>query len=124
MAKMLTDSGTAMLSRTEKISGFHLRVSRQERVLYEEFCNSEEAEIVREMRDYFIEAKQKSGVINFDRLGMWSKIEKRIDLSLGEACVWRHLNPNQVGRAREATLHRLKDPLAKIIRETLGVVSA
>jgi hypothetical protein len=71
-----------MVSRTEKISGFHLKVSRQERELYEEFCNSEEAEILREMRDYFTEAKQKSGVINFDRLGMWSKIENRIDLWL------------------------------------------
>jgi hypothetical protein len=110
-----------MLSRTEKISGFHLRVSRHERELYEEFCNSEEADIFREIRDYFIEAKQKSGVINFDRLGMWSKIEKRIDLWLGEACVWRHLNPNQVGRAREAIWHRVKDQLAKTIRETLGV---
>jgi hypothetical protein len=120
MAKLLTERN-GMLSRTEKISGFHLRVSRHERELYEEFCNSEEADILREIRDYFIEAKQKSGVINFDRLGMWSKIEKRIDLWLAEACVWRHLNPNQVGRAREAIWHRVKDQLAKTIRETLGV---
>ena len=83
MAKLLTERN-GMLSRTEKISGFHLRVSRHERELYEEFCNSEEADILREIRDYFIEAKQKSGVINFDRLGMWSKIEKRIDLWLGD----------------------------------------
>ena len=72
-----------MLSRTEKISGFHLKVSRQERALYEEFCNNAEAELLREMREYFIEAKQKAGVINFDRLGMWSKIQNRIDLWLG-----------------------------------------
>jgi hypothetical protein len=59
-----------MLSRTEKISGFHLKVSRCERELYEEFCNSAEAELLREMQDYFIETKQKAGVINFDRLRM------------------------------------------------------
>jgi hypothetical protein len=112
-----------MLSRTEKIGEFHLRVSRTERDLYEEFCNTEEAQIVKEMREYFIEAKQKAGVINFDRLGMWSKIQNRIDIWLGEACIWRHLNPNQVPRAREAILHRLKDLLAKTIRETLGAVS-
>jgi hypothetical protein len=109
-----------MLSRTEKISGFHLKVSRQERELYEEFCNSTEAEILKEMRDYFTEAKQKAGVINFDRLGMWSKIQNRIDHWFGEACVRRHLNPNQVSRAREAIWHRVKDQLAKTIRETLG----
>jgi hypothetical protein len=49
-----------MLSRTEKISGFPLKVSRCERELYEEFCNIAEAELLREMRDYFIEAKQRS----------------------------------------------------------------
>jgi hypothetical protein len=49
-----------MLSRTEKISGFHLKVSRHERELYEEFCNSAEAELLREMRDYFILSKAKS----------------------------------------------------------------
>lgn len=67
-----------MLSRTDNISGFHLKVSRQERQLYEEFCNSAEAELLREMRDYFVEAKQKTGVINLDRLGMWSKIQNPI----------------------------------------------
>jgi hypothetical protein len=109
-----------MLSRTEKIDEFHLRASRTERDLYEEFCNTEEAEILREMRDYFTDAKQRAGVINFDRLGMWSKIQGRIDLWLREACIWRHLNPNQVGRAREVIWHRVKDQLARTIRETLG----
>jgi hypothetical protein len=91
-----------MLSRTEKISGFHLKVSRHERELYEEFCNSAEAELLKEMRAYFTEAKQKSGVINFDRLGLWAKIQDRIDHWLREACIWKHLNPSQVPRAREA----------------------
>jgi hypothetical protein len=90
-----------LLSRTEKISGFHLKVSRHERELYEEFCNSAEAELLREMRDYFIEAKQKPGVINFDRLGVWSKIQKRIDLWLREAnrCHWRGI-PSLVSKDR------------------------
>src|ERR1700757_4900917 len=120
MAKLLTQRN-GMLSRTEKISGFHLRVSRHERELYEEFCNSEEADILREIRDYFIEAKQKSDVINFDRLGMWSKIEKRIDLWLAEAFGLGNFKPTPISRAREAIWHRVKDQLAKTIRETLGV---
>ncbi len=36
-------------------------IDRQESLLYEEFCNSAEAELLTEMRDYFIEAKQKAG---------------------------------------------------------------
>ena len=75
---------------------------------------------MREIRHYFIEAKHKAGVINFDRLGMWSKIQNRIDRWLGKACIWKHLNPNQVPRAREAIWHRVKDHLAKTISETLG----
>ncbi len=127
-SESLCDSETAtqqkgMLSRTEKIGEFHLRVNRTERDLYEEFCNTEEAEIVKVMREYFTQAKQKSGVINVDRLGLWSNIQNRIDLWIREACGWKHLNPNQVPRAREAILHRLRDLLAKTIRETLGVVS-
>jgi hypothetical protein len=112
-----------MLPRTEKIDEFHLRVSRMERDLYEEFCNTEEAVIVKEMREYFTQAKQKSGAINFDRLGLWSNIQDRIDRWIRETCSWKHLDPTHVPRAREAILHRLKDQLAKTIRETLGVVS-
>ena len=51
---------------------------------------------------------------------MWSKIQNRIDLWLGQPRISKHLNPNQVGRAREAVWHRLKDQLAKTVRETLG----
>src|ERR1700756_5202419 len=61
MAKLLTERN-GMLSRTEKISGFHLRVSRHERELYEEFCNSEEADILRKIRDYFIAAYAQARV--------------------------------------------------------------
>src|SRR5260370_38280663 len=96
-----------MLSRTEKIGEFHLRVSRTERDLYEEFCNTEEAEIVKEMREYFTQAEQKSGVINFDRLGLWLKIQNRIYLWFGEGVGWENLNRNQVTPTTEAIRHPL-----------------
>jgi hypothetical protein len=109
-----------MLSRTEKIGEFPLRVSRTEKELYEEFLVSEEAEIAREMREYFLQAKQKPGVITFDRLSLWSRIQDRVDLWITETCSWKHLNQSQVPRAREAILHRLKYLVAKTIREALG----
>lgn len=43
--------------------------------------------------------------------------QNRIDRWLGEACIWGHLNPNQVGRAREAICHRVKDQLTKTIKK-------
>jgi hypothetical protein len=39
-----------MLSRTESIDGFHLKLSRTEKELYEEFLKTEEAEILAEMQ--------------------------------------------------------------------------
>jgi hypothetical protein len=54
-----------MLSRTESIDGFHLKLSRTEKELYEEFLKTEEAEILAEMQQYFAEAKQKAGGIRF-----------------------------------------------------------
>lgn len=66
-----------MLSRTEHIDDFHLKVSRAEKELYEEFLETEEPEIVQEMKQYFAQAKQHSeGGIRFDNAGLWSKIEK------------------------------------------------
>ena len=50
-----------MLSRTESIDGFHLKLSRTEKELHEEFLKTEEAEILAEMQQYFAEAKQKAG---------------------------------------------------------------
>ena len=44
MARLLRIDG--MLSRTESIDGFHLKVSRTERGLYEEFLKTEEAGIL------------------------------------------------------------------------------
>ena len=46
-----------MLSRTESIDGFHLKVSRTERGLYEEFLKTEEAAILAEIQHYFADAK-------------------------------------------------------------------
>ena len=109
-----------MLSRTEKIGEFPLKVSRTEKELYEEFLASEEAEIAREMREYLLQAKQKPGGITFDRLSLWSRIQDRVDLWITETCSWKHLNQSQVRRAKEAILRRLKDLVVKTIREALG----
>jgi hypothetical protein len=48
MARLLRVDG--MLSRTESIEGFHLKLSRTEKELYEEFLKTEEAEILAEMK--------------------------------------------------------------------------
>jgi hypothetical protein len=68
-----------MLSRTESIDGFHLKVSRAERELYEEFLGTEEAEILAEMQQYFAEAKQKGGGTRFEQKTLWAKIENSVD---------------------------------------------
>ncbi len=44
MARLLRIDG--ILSRTESIDGFHLKLSRIEKALYEEFLTTEEAEIL------------------------------------------------------------------------------
>jgi hypothetical protein len=59
MTRLLRIDG--MLSRTERIDGFYLKLSRTEKELYEEFLETEEAEIMAEMQQYFTEAKQKAG---------------------------------------------------------------
>jgi hypothetical protein len=73
MARLLRVDG--MLSRTESIDGFHLKLSRTEKELYEEFLKTEEAEILAEMQQYFTEAKQKTGGIRFDDQSLWSRIK-------------------------------------------------
>ncbi|MBV8143306.1 MAG: hypothetical protein JOZ60_14800 [Verrucomicrobia bacterium] len=55
-----------MLSRTEVIDAFHLKPSRAEKELYEEFLKTEDAQILAGMRQYFAEAKQKPAGIRFD----------------------------------------------------------
>jgi hypothetical protein len=39
---------------------------------------TEEAELVQEMQQYFVQAKGHAGGIRFDDAGLWSKIEKRV----------------------------------------------
>jgi hypothetical protein len=68
-----------MLSRTESIDGFHLKVSETEKELYEEFLKTQEAEIPAEMQQYFVEAKQKAGGIRFDDQSLRSRIESTVD---------------------------------------------
>jgi hypothetical protein len=46
-----------MLSCTERIDEFHLKLSHTEKELYEEFLKTEEAALVLEMQQYFAQAK-------------------------------------------------------------------
>jgi hypothetical protein len=109
-----------MLSRTKRIDGFHLKVTRTEKELYEEFLKTEEAALVLEMQQYFTEAKGHAGGIRFDNTSLWSKIENRVCIWFAEACTDKHQNENLVRRSKEAILHRMKNLLAKTIRESLG----
>ena len=109
-----------MLSRTESIDGFHLKVSRTERGLYEEFLKTEEAAILAEIQHYFAEAKQQGGGIRFEQKTLWAKIENRVDTWIAGACADKYLNRELVGRAKEAILHRVRNLITKTIRESFG----
>ena len=109
-----------MLSRTERIDDFHLKLSRTEKELYEEFLETEEPEIVQEMKRFLLEAKQHSGGIRFDNAALWSKIENRVDVWFADVCRDRNQNENLVPRSKEAIMHRIRRLLAKTIRESLG----
>ena len=67
-----------MLSRTERIDEFHLKVTRTEKELYEEFLKTEEEALVLETQQYFAQAKGHAGGIRFDHTSLWSKIENRV----------------------------------------------
>jgi hypothetical protein len=108
-----------MLSRTERIDGFHLKVTRTEKELYEEFLKTEEAALVLEMQQYFTQAKGQAGGIRFDD-GLWSKIENRVRVWFAEVCADRNQNEHMIPRSKEAILHRMRILLAKTIRESLG----
>ena len=109
-----------MLSRTERIEEFHLRLSRTEKELYEEFLKTEEAALALEMQRYFAQAKGQAGGIRFDSTSLWSKIENRVDVWFAEVCTDRNQNENLLRRSKEAILHRMRNLLAKTIRESLG----
>jgi hypothetical protein len=108
-----------MLSRTERIDEFHLKVTRTEKELYEEFLKTEEAALVLEMQQYFTQAKGQAGGIRFDN-SLWSKIENRVGVWFAEVCSDKNQNENLIRRSKEAILHRMKNLLAKTIRESLG----
>ena len=75
-----------MLSRTESIDGFHLKLSRTEKELYEEFLKNEEAEILAEMQQCFVEAKQRAGGIRFD-----DQSQSTVDAWMANACADKHV---------------------------------
>ena len=111
-----------MLSRTERIDGFHLRLSRTEKELYEEFLKTEEEALALEMQQYFAQAKGHAGGIRFDNNSLWSKIENRVGVWFAEVCADRNQNQNLIRRSKEAILHRMRNLLAKTIRESLGTM--
>jgi hypothetical protein len=80
---------------------------------------TEEAELVQEMQQYFVQAKGHAGGIRFDN-SLWSKIENRVDVWFAEVCAERNQGENLLRRSKEAILHRLRILLAKTIRESLG----
>ncbi len=88
-----------MLSRTERIDGFHLRLSRTEKELYEEFLKTEEAELVQEMQQYFVQAKGRAGGIRLDNSSLWSKIENRVGVWFAEVCADRNQNEILIQRS-------------------------
>src|SRR5258708_19526390 len=75
-----------MLSRTERIDGFHLRLSRTEKELYEEFLKTEEAELVQEMQQYFVQAKGSAGGIQLANCIFWWKIEIQVGFWFAVVC--------------------------------------
>jgi hypothetical protein len=109
-----------MLSRTERIDEFHLKLSRTEKELYEEFLKTEEAALVLEMQQYFAQAKAHAGGIRFDNSSLWSKIENRVGVRFAEVCADRNQNEHMIPRSKEAILHRMRNQLATTIRESLG----
>jgi hypothetical protein len=109
-----------MLSRTERIDGFHLKVSRTEKELYEQFLKTEEATLVLDMQQYFVQAKGHAGGIRFDNASLWSKVENRVDVWFAEVCTDRNQSENLLRRSKEAILHRMRNLLAKTIRESVG----
>ena len=109
-----------MLSRTEHIDEFQLKLTRTEKELYEEFLRTEEAALIQEMQQYFVQAKEHAGGIRFDNSSLWSKIENRVDAWFADVCADRNLDENLVPRSKEAILQRVRRLLAKTIRESLG----
>jgi hypothetical protein len=102
------------------LTNFTSRSPGPKRKLYEEFVKTEEAELVLEMQQYFAQAKGHAGGIRFDNASLWSKIENRVDVWFAEVCTDRNQNENLLRRSKKAILHRMRNLLAKTIRESLG----
>jgi hypothetical protein len=73
-----------------------------------------------EIRGYFASAKQKGEGIRFEQKTLWTKIENTVDAWIVDVCADKHLNGQLVGRTKEAIVHRLRNLMAKTIRESLG----
>src|SRR5260370_31575411 len=109
-----------MLSRTERIDEFHLKLSRTEKEFYEEFLKTEEAALVLEIQQYFAQAKGHVGGIRFDNASLWSKIENRVGVWFADVCADWNQNENLIRRSTKAILHPMNNLLPKTIRRSLG----
>ena len=109
-----------MVSRTERIDGFYRKVSRTEKEFYELFRKTAEAEVLAQMRAYFVEAKQAPDGIRFDHQELCARLENTVQAWIAETCDVKHLNREWIARAEEAILHRVRTLLAQTLREALG----
>src|SRR5260370_23037559 len=102
-----------MLSRTERIDEFHLKLSRTEKEFYEEFLKTEEAALVLEMQQYFAQAKGHVGGIRFHNASLWSKIENRDGVWFREVCADSNPNEKLSRRSKETIVPRLRNLLGQ-----------
>lgn len=109
-----------MFSRTERIEGFHRKVSRTEKEFYERFRQTKEAEVLSQMRVYLTQAKLTTDGIRFDHPHLCSRLEEAVEGWIIQDCADQHLNRAWVARAEEAILHRIRTLLAQTLREVLG----
>jgi hypothetical protein len=109
-----------MMSCTESVEGFPRKLRRTEKELYEEFLKTEEADILAETQQFVGEAKQKAGGISCDDQSLWSRIKSTVNAWIGKACPDKHADRDMARRAKEAILHRVRNLMAKTIRESLG----
>jgi len=109
-----------MLSRKSASTNFSSSSPATEKEMYEEFLKTEEAALVLEIQQFFVQAKEHAGGIRFDNASLWSRIEKRVDVWFAEVCADMNQNEHMIPRSKEAILHRMRIQLAKTIRESLG----
>jgi hypothetical protein len=82
-----------------ELTGFTLR-SAKLKTNCTENSEAQEAEILTEMQQYFVEAKQKAGGIRFDDQSLRSRIEGTVDAWIASSCADKNVNRDLVGRSK------------------------